>query len=53
MNQEGFREWMKQDARFERDECKDSLAGELISGTNDGGLSDTLVKDKRRLYFSR
>lgn len=28
------------------------LASELVSGTNDGGLSDTSVHDERRLDLS-
>lgn len=44
---------MQRDVRLECDKRKDGLAGKFVSGTNDSGLSDALVKDKRRFNLSR
>lgn len=37
------------DLRLEGDKGVHGLAGELVGGTDDGGLGDTSVHDERRL----
>ena len=44
-----LRENLEEYVRLEGDEGVDSLARELVVGTDDGGLSDTRVEDEGRL----
>lgn len=39
-------------SRLERNECIDGLASELICGTDDSSLGNTLVKDESRFNLS-